>query len=72
MIYWVFAGPWSREVALNLWVMTLSQRSHLTHPTYQIFTLQFMVVAKLQLRSSSENHFMVGSHQNMNTCSKVR
>lgn len=59
----------SRAAELNLWVMifeeihrTLSQRSHIRYPTYNLFTLLFVTVAKLHLWSSSE---VVGGYHNM-------
>jgi hypothetical protein len=39
---------------------TFSQGSHIWYPAYQIFTLQFIFQAKLQLWGSSENNFMIG------------
>ena len=44
---------------------TLSQGSNIRYPARQISTLQFTTVAKLQLRSSNKNDFLVGSHHNM-------
>ena len=38
----------------------LSQWLHVRYPSYHIFTLWFMTVAKLQLQSSNKNNFMVG------------
>lgn len=32
------------------------------YPAYQTFALQFIIVAKLQLRSSNKNNSMVGGH----------
>ena len=45
-----------RVVVLSLWVMTPLVRwgSHSWYSTYQIFTLKFITVTKLQLWSSSE------------------
>jgi hypothetical protein len=37
----------SRAVFLNRWISTLSQGSHIRYTSYQIFTLQFITVAKL-------------------------
>lgn len=34
----------------------------------QMFTLAFITLAKLPLRSSNENNFMVRSHHNMRKC----
>jgi hypothetical protein len=38
--------------------------------TYQIFTLQFTIVEKVQFWGSNENNFMVGGHHNMRNCIK--
>lgn len=40
------------------------------HWKTQIFALQLIAVAKLQLRSSKENNFMVGGRHNMRTVLK--
>ena len=48
---------------LKLWVtgpLRVKQESYTRYPLYQIFTLQFTAVAKLQLGSSNENKFVVG------------
>jgi hypothetical protein len=54
-------------VVLNLWVTTsmgvkqlFSQRSSIRYPACQIFTLQSITVAKLQLWSSSKNNLELG------------
>lgn len=53
-----------RPVVLNLWVlilwtwMTLSRGSHIKYP---IFTLQFIIVEKLQLGSSNKRILWLGS-----------
>ena len=50
--------------------MTLSQGLHIRYSVYQIFTLWFITVAKLQLWSSNENAFMVGGHYKRGTVLK--
>ena len=68
----VYQTAWSDEkcphwpVVLSRWVTTplgiggtVSQGSHIRYPAYQIFTLQSITVAKLQLGSSNKNNFMV-------------
>ena len=40
---------------------TLLQGLAIRYPTYQIFTLQF-IITKLQFWSSNENNFMIGGH----------
>lgn len=58
-------GCWFRAVVLNTWVMTpLGTDDPFTGGTYQIFTLWFITVTKLQLWSSIENNFTVGHHHN--------
>lgn len=63
----------SEAMVLNLWVvtswgqMTLSQRLLIRHPAHQIFKLQFITVARLQLRSSNQNNFTVGGHYKSRT-----
>ena len=34
--------------------MTLSQKSHMRYPTYQIFTLELILVAKLQFKVATK------------------
>lgn len=49
-------GYLSTEAVLNLWTagdqLIFSQGSHSKYPSYEIFTLQLITVAKLQLMSS--------------------
>jgi hypothetical protein len=47
----------SKVVVLNLWVMP-PVGAHIRYPAYQIFTLWFIAVAKLQLWSSKKNNFV--------------
>ena len=65
----------SVPVLLNLWVTTPMGESWMTLPQgspkaigNQMFTLAFITLAKLPLRSSNENNFMVRSHHNMRKC----
>ena len=61
-----FWCPWSyRNMSLNLCVVTL-----LSDWKTQIFTLQFVTVAKLQLWSSNNNNFMIGFHHHTKNCTK--
>ena len=53
-----------KATVLNLWVDPL-RGWHIRYPAYQIFTLWFVTVAKLQLWSSNKDNFMVGGHHNM-------
>ena len=56
----------TREVVLNLWVTTPLRdkwpfhRVHLWPLENILFTVQFITVANLELRSHKENNFMVG------------
>jgi hypothetical protein len=45
--------------------MTLPQELHSRYPAYQIFTLQFITAAKVQLLGSNGNNIIVGGHHNM-------
>lgn len=45
--------------------LIISQGSHITHPTYQIFPLQFVTAAKLQLTNRNENNFMTEGHYHL-------
>ena len=51
--------PTSESQAL----LTLSQGSNIRYPAYPVFALRFLTVAKLQLGSSNENNFWLGSPQ---------
>ena len=46
-------------MVFHLWVST-SLGSYVRYPAYQLFTLQFMTVAKLQFWNRKENNFLVG------------
>ena len=78
MKYWKRRHHVYITVVLNLWAMTplkvwldnLFPGVTQDHWKPQILTLQFTVVARLHLRSSNDNDFMVGAHQQMRNCSK--
>ena len=60
---WVI-HPRTVTVVLNLWVMT-PWSSYVRDPAYQIFSLQFITVATLQLWSSDKIILWLGGHHNM-------
>ena len=59
----------SKAVVLKLSVTT-SLGLHVRYPPFQIFTLGFITVIKLQLRSINKTNFYGWGHYNMRNCIK--